>query len=244
METQDLLLTRADKGKDARLFVFRLSAIGKVVEERQVARTKADCKDNKLEKTKGCYLYAINTHHGSELRIVVAIRNKLLLITKKSPVRPDSLGQPPPAWPQSPVEEFQYIREICLSDPPVVMTLVDGPTRENDNLICVAYRHQFDLVNESTGESYRLHHVDASKVNFVAAVDLYEDGEAGLLLCYNCKSSLSQRSASPLVSSPTLWNSVPEPLCLALLPRLLQGAHLKTFLFNRCLWSSSPLHLS
>ncbi|XP_042193199.1 GTPase-activating Rap/Ran-GAP domain-like protein 3 [Callorhinchus milii] len=224
LETQDLLLTRADKGKDARLFVFRLSAIGKVVEERQVARTKADCKDNKLEKTKGCYLYAINTHHGSELRIVVAIRNKLLLITKKSPVRPDSLGQPPPAWPQSPVEEFQYIREICLSDPPVVMTLVDGPTRENDNLICVAYRHQFDLVNESTGESYRLHHVDASKVNFVAAVDLYEDGEAGLLLCYNyiCyyKKVCTFNGGSPLLQPSASdfhfsWNQVPNHIVCA-----------------------------
>nr|KAF6484609.1 GTPase activating Rap/RanGAP domain like 3 [Rousettus aegyptiacus] len=65
------------------------------------------------------------------------------------------------------------------------MTLVDGPTEESDNLICVAYRHQFDVVNESTGEAFRLHHVEASKVNFVAVIDVYEDGEAGLLLCYN-----------------------------------------------------------
>jgi hypothetical protein len=26
------------------------------------------------------------------------------------------------------------------------------------------------------------------QANFVAAIDVYEDGEAGLLLCYNCKS--------------------------------------------------------
>lgn len=26
------------------------------------------------------------------------------------------------------------------------------------------------------------------QVNFVAAIDVYEDGEAGLLLCYNCES--------------------------------------------------------
>lgn len=59
---------------------------------------------------------------------------------------------------------FFGLQEICLSDSPVVMTLVDGPTGENDNLICVAYRHQFDLINESTGESYRLHHVETSRV--------------------------------------------------------------------------------
>lgn len=46
------------------------------------------------------------------------------------------------------------------------MTLVDGPTGENDNMICVAYKHQFDLINESTGEAYRLHHVDANKVSY------------------------------------------------------------------------------
>lgn len=56
-------------------------------------------------------------------------------------------------------------QEICLSDSPVVMTLVDGPTEESDNLICVAYRHQFDVVNESTGEAFRLHHVEANRVS-------------------------------------------------------------------------------
>ncbi|XP_038637538.1 GTPase-activating Rap/Ran-GAP domain-like protein 3 isoform X6 [Scyliorhinus canicula] len=220
LETQDLLLTRADKGKDARLFVFRLSAVRKALEEKQPVKSKSDSKDNKLEKTKGCHLYAINTHHGAELRIVAAIRNKLLLITKKNLNRSNSFASLQTSA-ESPVEEFQYIREICLSDPPIVMTLVDGPTGENDNLICVAYRHQFDLVNESTGESYRLHHVDASKVNFVAAIDVYEDGEAGLLLCYNyvcyykkvCPfnggSSLIQPSASDFHFS---WNQVPNAI--------------------------------
>nr|XP_035968726.1 GTPase-activating Rap/Ran-GAP domain-like protein 3 isoform X3 [Halichoerus grypus] len=186
LETLDLLILRADKGKDARLFVFRLSAVHKAIEGKQAVRSKCDCRDNKLEKTKGCHLYAINTHHSRELRIVVAIRNKLLLITRKHN-KPGGVASIPLLSPllESPVEEFQYIREICLSDSPAVMTLVDGPTEESDNLICVAYRHQFDVVNESTGEAFRLHHVEANRVNFVAAIDVYEDGEAGLLLCYN-----------------------------------------------------------
>ncbi|XP_074218362.1 GTPase-activating Rap/Ran-GAP domain-like protein 3 isoform X2 [Camelus bactrianus] len=186
LEALDLLILRADKGKDARLFVFRLSAVQKGIEGRQAVKGKCDCRENKLEKTKGCHLYAINTHHSRELRIVVAIRNKLLLITRKhnKPCGVTSISLLSPLS-ESPVEEFQYIREICLSDSPAVMTLVDGPTEESDNLICVAYRHQFDVVNESTGEAFRLHHVEANRVNFVAAIDVYEDGEAGLLLCYN-----------------------------------------------------------
>ncbi|XP_058528605.1 GTPase-activating Rap/Ran-GAP domain-like protein 3 isoform X2 [Ochotona princeps] len=186
LETLDLLVLRADKGKDARLFVFRLSALQKGLEAKQAGKGRSDCRENKLEKTKGCHLYAINTHHSRELRIVVAIRNKLLLITRKhkKPSGGPGLSSLSPVS-ESPVEEFQYIREICLSDSPVVMTLVDGPTEESDNLICVAYRHQFDVVNESTGEAFRLHHVEANRVNFVAAIDVYEDGEAGLLLCHN-----------------------------------------------------------
>ncbi|XP_012495311.1 PREDICTED: GTPase-activating Rap/Ran-GAP domain-like protein 3 [Propithecus coquereli] len=186
LETLDLLVLRADKGKDARLFVFRLSALQKGLEGKQAGKGRSDCRENKLEKTKGCHLYAINTHHSRELRIVVAIRNKLLLITRKhnKPSGGTSISLLSPVS-ESPVEEFQYIREICLSDSPAVMTLVDGPTEESDNLICVAYRHQFDMVNESTGEAFRLHHVEANRVNFVAAIDVYEDGEAGLLLCYN-----------------------------------------------------------
>lgn len=217
LEMLDLLLTRVDKGKDARLYVFRLSTIRKGLEDKQIPRNKYECRENKLEKTKGCHLYAINAHHSQELRIVVAIRNKLLLITRKHNPFGSSGGY-------SPVEEFQYIREICLSDPPIVMTLVDGPTGDNDNMICVGYRHQFDLVNESTGESCRLHHVDASRVHFVAAIDVYEDGEAGLLLCYNyicCYKKVTPfNGGTPLIQPSASdfyfsWNQVPNAVVCA-----------------------------
>uniref|UniRef100_A0A674MST1 GTPase-activating Rap/Ran-GAP domain-like protein 3 n=1 Tax=Takifugu rubripes TaxID=31033 RepID=A0A674MST1_TAKRU len=216
LEPQDLLITRADKGKDARLYVFRLRALRRGMEEKQLVRSKCDCRENKLEKTKGCHLYSINTHHGSELRIVAAIRNKLLLITRKH-LRFEGLNAVA-SGPDSPVEEFQYIREICLCDPPVVMALVDGPTGENDNMICVAYKHQFDLINESTGDAYRLHHVEANRVNFVAAIDLYEDGEAEHLhfsyICYY-KKVCPFSGSTPMIHSNTSdfhfsWNQMPN----------------------------------
>ncbi|XP_069369300.1 GTPase-activating Rap/Ran-GAP domain-like protein 3 isoform X7 [Paralichthys olivaceus] len=222
LEPQDLLITRADKGKDARLYVFRLNTLKRGLEEKQLVRNKCDSRENKLEKTKGCHLYSINTHHGSELRIVAAIRNKLLLITRKH-LRFEGFSAVS-AGPDSPVEEFQYIREICLCDPPVVMALVDGPTGENDNMICVAYKHQFDLINESTGDAYRLHHVDANRVNFVAAIDVYEDGEAGLLLCYNysCyyKKVCPFNGSTPMIQSNTSdfhfsWNQMPNAIVCA-----------------------------
>uniref|UniRef100_A0AAQ4S216 GTPase-activating Rap/Ran-GAP domain-like protein 3 n=1 Tax=Gasterosteus aculeatus aculeatus TaxID=481459 RepID=A0AAQ4S216_GASAC len=184
-----------------------------VLEPQDLLITRAD---------KGCHRYSINTHHGSELRIVAAIRNKLLLITRRHP-RFEGVSAVAPAA-DSPVEEFQYIREICLCDPPVVMALVDGPTGENDNMICVAYKHQFDLINESTGDAYRLHHVDANRVNFVAAIDVYEDGEAGLLLCYNyiCyyKKVCPFNGSTPMIQSNTSdfhfsWNQMPNAIVCA-----------------------------
>ncbi|XP_035383371.1 GTPase-activating Rap/Ran-GAP domain-like protein 3 isoform X5 [Electrophorus electricus] len=225
LEPLDLLIIRADKGKDARLYVYRLSTLKRGVEERQLVRTKGDSRENKLEKTRGCHLYSINTHHGAELRIVAAIRNKLLLITRKQP-RCDCLtfvGMSTGAS-DSPVEEFQYIREICLCDSPVIMSLVDGPTGENDHMICVAYKHQFDLINESTGDAYRLHHVDSNRVNFVAAIDVYEDGEAGLLLCYNnlCtyKKVCPFNGATPMIQPNSSdfqfsWNQMPNSIVCA-----------------------------
>ncbi|XP_063208881.1 GTPase-activating Rap/Ran-GAP domain-like protein 3 isoform X9 [Chroicocephalus ridibundus] len=224
LEALDLLIARTDKGKDSRILVFRLSAVQKDIETKQMIRSKYDCRENKLERTKGCHLYAINTHHGSELRIVVAIRNKLLLVTKKYNPCNSLTSSSVLSSSESPVEEFQYIREICLSDPPVVMTLVDGPTEESDNMICVAYRHQFDLVNESTGESYRLHHVETNKVNFVAAIDVYEDGEAGLLLCYNYVCQYRKvypfNGGCPLIQPSAYdfhfsWNQVPYAVVCA-----------------------------
>uniref|UniRef100_A0A8C2D3S2 GTPase-activating Rap/Ran-GAP domain-like protein 3 n=1 Tax=Cyprinus carpio TaxID=7962 RepID=A0A8C2D3S2_CYPCA len=225
LEPQDLLIARADKGKDARLYVYRLSTLKRGIEERQLVRTKCDSRENKLEKTKGCHLYSINTHHGVELRIVVAIRNKLLLITRKQS-RLDCLSSiaTVTGTTDSPVEDFQYIREICLCDSPVVMALVDGPTGENDHMICVAYRHQFDLINESTGDAYRLHHVDSNRVNFVSAIDVYEDGEAGLLLCYNniCvyKKVCPFNGATPMIQPNTSdfhfsWNQMPNAIVCA-----------------------------
>lgn len=45
------------------------------------------------------------------------------------------------------------------------------------------------------------------QVNFVAAIDVYEDGEAGLLLCYNCE-YLQLSHLMPVKKA--LWRSTPD----------------------------------
>lgn len=46
-------------GKDARLYVFRLRALKKGLDERQLVRGKCDSRENKLEKTKGIKVYSV-----------------------------------------------------------------------------------------------------------------------------------------------------------------------------------------
>lgn len=82
-----------------------------IVKAWELSKTLSSCAEYHPFLFPGCHLYAINTHHSRELRIVVAIRNKLLLITRKhnkpSGVTGVSLISP---LSESPVEEFQYIR--------------------------------------------------------------------------------------------------------------------------------------
>jgi hypothetical protein len=94
--------------------------------------------------------------------------------------------------------EPEFFQEFNLHDTPSLLTLIDGCTSTmgilsaaacgpdaTDNRVCVAYRHQFDLLNERTGDVTPLHTIDASRSTLVAAVDVYEDEEPELLLCYN-----------------------------------------------------------
>ena len=82
-------------------------------------------------------------------------------------------------------------QEIQVPEAPTIITLVDSSLAGSaggtaDNTICIGYRHQFDLVNERTGEVSHLFSVqESSSRHLVAVVDLYEDEEPELLLCYN-----------------------------------------------------------
>ena len=53
-------------------------------------------------------------------------------------------------------------QELEAYEPPVLMTLVDGPRA--DNQICVAYKNQFDLMNEKNGDTLQLFKADTNKV--------------------------------------------------------------------------------
>lgn len=56
-------------GKDARLYVFKLRALRRGLEEKQLVRSKCDSRENKLEKTKGEVLAVADfTNESQQIR--------------------------------------------------------------------------------------------------------------------------------------------------------------------------------
>ncbi|CAL1295904.1 unnamed protein product [Larinioides sclopetarius] len=216
VEAHGILLLRADKdlpfvGRDSRIHVFRLSDFEGEQNEGLI-RTKADVRDHKIERTKGCHLYALSRPGGSHLRMVVAIGRKLIILQWRHSA----------AWTTwcaasdtDTVDGFQFTKEISLPDTPQLITLVDSPVSGFDNQICVGYRHQFDLVNEKTGEAQRLHVIEGNRGHLIAAIDIYEDDEAELLLCYNHMTHFQKLFEEGTSEFDFQWNAVPEAIVCA-----------------------------
>ncbi|XP_074653894.1 GTPase-activating Rap/Ran-GAP domain-like protein 3 isoform X3 [Tubulanus polymorphus] len=205
IEAHGLLIFRADKGKDCKVHVFRLTDFeGEMYED--CVRSKPDCKEHKIEKTRGCQSYAVSRPSGSHLRLAVALGKRILLYAWKHSVAWSAWCQPTD---NETAEGFQFIRELSALEPPQLLTLIDGP--RGDNQICVGYKHQFDLINEKNGDTIQLHHVDSAKINLVSAIDIYEDDEPELLLCYNHVSHFQKLNDQSSEEFDFLWNSAPQP---------------------------------
>lgn len=55
-------------GRDSKIYVFRLSEFEQ--DTQKDVKSKLDLKDHKLERTKGCSMYAISKPGGSRLKMV------------------------------------------------------------------------------------------------------------------------------------------------------------------------------
>ncbi|CAG2064350.1 unnamed protein product, partial [Timema podura] len=287
-------------GRDSKIHVFRLSDFDGELSGETTARGRADLKEHRLERTRGCQMYVISRPGGSHLRmnpgvlpiqpsrrtvappaivyvilVVRAIEAHLTDLTEifgrtsltgtvqglrsggseaTSPIPLDwsraawtanankkigtgsvvvALGKKLlvmqwrhsaawtawcPASDTDTVDGFQYIREIQVSESPTLLTLVDSSLGGSgggvdSSYICVGYRHQFDLVNEKSGEVSRLHLVEGSRSHLVAAIDLYEDEEPELLLCYNHTCHFQKISEENVRTEFDFhWNSVPSAI--------------------------------
>ncbi|RZF36202.1 hypothetical protein LSTR_LSTR008528 [Laodelphax striatellus] len=222
VEAHGILLFRADKGRDSKIHVFRLSDFesdSNGTQSTDNVRTRMDLKEHRLERTRGCGMYAISRPGGSHLRMVVSLGKKLLLMQWRHSAAWTAWC---PASDTDTIDGFQFIREIQVNEQPTLITLVDSSLAGSaggscDNTVCVGYRHQFDLINERTGEVSHLFSVqDGTKAHLVAAVDLYEDEEPELLLCYNNTCHFQKISETrPTTEFDFRWNFIPSSIVCA-----------------------------
>lgn len=172
-----------------RIHVFRLNEFREDVIK---PRSRIDVKDRRLEKTRGCHLYSTSKGGDGHLRMAVAVGKKLLTFQWKHTVAWTSWC---PNSDNDTIDGFIFFREVSLHDSPTILTILETPVNSrasptNGFMVCVGYKHHFEIVSEHTGHSTRLHETDSckkSQTHLVAALDLCDGQETELLLCYNRK---------------------------------------------------------
>ncbi|XP_049532559.1 GTPase-activating Rap/Ran-GAP domain-like protein 3 isoform X1 [Anopheles darlingi] len=185
VEDHGIMLIRGGSAlqKDGhRIHVFRLNEFS---DDRLVQRSRIDVKERRIEKTRGCHLYAISRAGEAHLRMAVAVGRKLLIYQWRHTAAWTSWC---PNSDNDTVEGFLFLKEIHLHDLPTIMTILEGSCPNAGLLICVGYRHHFEIVSELTGHATKLHETDTlkrSQTHLVAALDLYDGQDTEILLCYN-----------------------------------------------------------
>ncbi|XP_015181329.1 PREDICTED: GTPase-activating Rap/Ran-GAP domain-like protein 3 [Polistes dominula] len=143
-------------------------------------RSRTHIKDRKLTRTRGCHLYSITRQGGSHLRMCAAVGRRLTVLQWKHNA----------AWTTwcssadtDTIEGFLLLKEFTASESPTLITMIESTEIGNEWMLCCGARHHYELFTAS-GTS-RIVHVETNKPHIVAAIDLREDEEPELLLCYN-----------------------------------------------------------
>ncbi|XP_058447300.1 GTPase-activating Rap/Ran-GAP domain-like protein 3 isoform X3 [Malaya genurostris] len=185
VEDHGILLLRGGSTmqKDGhRVHVFRLNEFA---DDKLGQRSRIDVKDRRIDKTRGCHLYAISRAGEAHLRMAVAVGRKLLIFQWKHTAAWTSWC---PNSDNDTVDGFIFLKEITLHELPSIMTILEGACPNSGLLICVGFRNCFEIVSELSGHSTKLHEADSRKqttIHLVAALDLYDGQDTELLLCYN-----------------------------------------------------------
>ncbi|XP_019761709.1 GTPase-activating Rap/Ran-GAP domain-like protein 3 isoform X2 [Dendroctonus ponderosae] len=217
VEPHGIILLRAGSAhKDCKIYVFRLSQIEMTTE----IFTRIDVKEHRMERTRGAHLYSISRAGGARLRMCVAIGRKLLMFQWKHSAAWTAWC---PASDTDTVEGFSFFWELNLSEQPSILTILDNvwspisPTH-GDILVCVGYKNHWDVVNGRSGQAQHLYTVEGTRTHLVAALDLYEDQEIQLMLCYNhtCHfQKLNETINCEAMNFDFHWNSAPTDIVCA-----------------------------
>ncbi|XP_078039328.1 GTPase-activating Rap/Ran-GAP domain-like protein 3 isoform X1 [Augochlora pura] len=188
-------------------------ARGRVRARPLAVRGRSHIKDRRLPRTRGCHLYTTTMPGGSHLRMCVAVGRRLTVLQWKHSV----------AWTAwcstadtDTVDGFTVLKEFNASETPSLVTMIEGSDSANEWTLCCGVRHHFELISAS-GSTRTVHMDGTSKPHLVAALDLCEDEEPELLLCYNntCHfQKLLEENTAPSEFDFN-WNSVPAAIACA-----------------------------
>ncbi|CAL7949286.1 unnamed protein product [Xylocopa violacea] len=176
-------------------------------------RGRAHIKERRLPRTRGCHLYTITMPGGSHLRMCVAVGRRLTVLQWKHSAAWTAWC---PAADTDTIEGFLLLKEFNASETPSLVTIIENTDSNNEWTLCCGIRHHFELITAS-GSTRILHVEGTPKPHLVAALDLCEDEEPELLLCYNntCHfQKLLEESTAP-TEFDFNWNSVPAAIACA-----------------------------
>lgn len=82
------------------------------------------------------------------------------------------------------IDGFLFVKEFNVNETPSLVTIIENTNTNNEWTLCCGVRHHFELIS-SSGSTRVLHIEGTPKPHLVAALNLCEDEEPELLLCYN-----------------------------------------------------------
>ncbi|XP_076245535.1 GTPase-activating Rap/Ran-GAP domain-like protein 3 isoform X2 [Calliopsis andreniformis] len=176
-------------------------------------RGRAHTKERRLPRSRGCQLYALNMPGGSHLRMCVAVGRRLTVLQWKHNAAWSAWCS---ATDTDTVEGFLLLKEFNASETPSLVTIIENTDTSDEWMLCCGVRHHFELISAS-GSSRILHMEGTPKPHLVAALDLCEDEEPELLLCYNntCHFQKLEEEGTAPTEFDFNWNSVPAAIACA-----------------------------
>ncbi|XP_003394808.2 GTPase-activating Rap/Ran-GAP domain-like protein 3 isoform X4 [Bombus terrestris] len=176
-------------------------------------RGRAHIKERRLARTRGCHLYTVTMPGGSHLRMCVAVGRRLIVFQWKHSAAWTAWCS---ATDTDTVEGFLHLKELNASESPTLVTIVENTDSNNEWTLCCGVRHHFELISAS-GSTRILHIEGTPKPHVVAALDLCEDEEPELLLCYNntCHFQKLLEENTVATEFDFNWNSVPAAIACA-----------------------------
>ncbi|CAG5095244.1 Similar to GARNL3: GTPase-activating Rap/Ran-GAP domain-like protein 3 (Gallus gallus) [Cotesia congregata] len=200
-----LLFRTGDKGKESNVYVYRLSELNGESNTTSIDYNSFEEDEDIAGSFSSNFTMTTNSNPSTS--------NRPTIIRTRSHIKERKLER---TRDTDTVEGFRFIKEYNASEPPSVVTIIESTASDNEWLLCCGLRHHFELISVD-GATKSLHMEASMKPHIVAALDLCEDEEPELLLCYNNTCHFQKLSEDTAASTEFdfNWNSVPITVACA-----------------------------